>query len=88
MDETYIKVKGNWTSLYRAVGKFGKTLDFILSERRHEPAATLFLATAFSTNGIPEKIVIDKSGANTAGIRGVNKILKRFGCQMPIATIR
>ena len=87
-DETYIKVKGNWTYLYRAVDKFGKTLDFMLSERRNEPAATLFFAKALSTNGIPEKIVIDKSGANTAGIRRVNKILKRFGYQVPITTIR
>ena len=88
MDETYIKVKGNWTYLYRAVDKFGKTLDFMLSKRRNEPAAMLFFAKALSTIGIPEKIVIDKSGANTAGIRGVNRILKRFGCQVPIATIR
>lgn len=88
MDETYIKVKANWTCLYRAVDKFGKTVDFMLSERRNEPAATLFFAKALSTNGIPEKIVIDKSGANTAGIRSVNKSLKRIGCQTPIATIR
>ncbi|HIP23262.1 MAG TPA: IS6 family transposase [Rhodobacteraceae bacterium] len=88
MNETYIKVKGNWTYLYRAVDKFCKTLDFMLSEHRNEPAATLFFAKALSTNGIPEKIVIDKSGANTAGIRGVNKILKRVGCRVAIATIR
>jgi len=88
MDETYIKVRGKWHYLYRAVDKQGKTLDFMLSERRNAAAATLFFAKALSFNGIPEKIVIDKSGANTAGIRGVNKILKRFGCQVPIATIR
>lgn len=88
MDETYIKVKGDWTYLYRAVDQFGKTLDFMLSKRRNEPAATLFFVKALSTNGIPEMIVIDKSGANTAGIRGVNKILKRFGFRVPIATIR
>jgi len=88
MDETYIKEKGNWTYLYRAVDKFGKTLDFMLSERRNEPTATLLFSKALSNNGIPEKIVIDKSGANTAGIRGTNKILKRFGCQVPITTIR
>ena len=87
-DETYIKVNGNWTYLYRAVDTFGKPLDFMLSERRNEPAAMLFFAKALSTNGIPVKIVIDKSGANTAGIRGVNKILDRFGSQVPITTIR
>jgi len=65
-----------------------RDLEEILSERRNEPAAAQFFAKASSTSGIPEKIVIDKSGANTAGIRGVNKILKRFGCPVPIATIR
>lgn len=36
MDETYIKVKGKWSYYYRAIGKFGKTLDFMLSEHRDE----------------------------------------------------
>ncbi|TXL23770.1 IS6 family transposase, partial [Methylococcaceae bacterium HT2] len=36
MDETYIKVKGQWTYLYRAVDSHGDTLDFMLSERRDE----------------------------------------------------
>jgi len=41
-----------------------------------------------ASNSIPEKIVIDKSGTNTAGIRGVNRILKWFGCLTQISTIR
>jgi putative transposase len=36
MDETYIKIKGEWAYLYRAVDKFGDTVDFMLSERRDE----------------------------------------------------
>lgn len=40
MDETYIKVKGEWFYLYRAVDKLGKTLDFMLSKRRNKTAAT------------------------------------------------
>ena len=40
MDETYIKVKGEWAYLYRAVDKLGKTLDFMLSKRRNKTAAT------------------------------------------------
>ena len=40
MDETYIRVKGKWTYYYRATDKFGKTLDFMLSKRRDEVAAT------------------------------------------------
>ncbi len=88
MDETYIKVKGEWTYLYRAVDRDGQTLDFMLSEKRNTAAATLFFAKTLSTNGIPLRIVIDKSGANGAGIKGVNKILKRFGCKTKISTIR
>jgi len=88
MDETYIKVRGSWTYLYRAVDRDGKTLDFMLSERRNTVAATLFFAKALSNNGIPLRIVIDKSGANGAGIKEVNKILKRLGCATKIGTVR
>jgi transposase-like protein len=42
MDETYIKVKGQWVYLYRAVDKFGNTIDFKLSEQRKKAAATAF----------------------------------------------
>ncbi len=88
MDETYLRVRGKWVYLYRAVDKAGNTLDFMRSERRNGSAATRFFAKALSTNEIPDKIVIDKSGANAAGIREVNKILKRFGCSAKIQTIR
>jgi putative transposase len=40
MDETYIKVKGKWVYLYRAVDSHDDTLDFMLSERRDEGAVT------------------------------------------------
>lgn len=88
MDETYIKVKGQWVYLYRAVDKFGKTLDFMLSERRNKPAAVKFLARVMEVNGLPRKIVIDKSVANTEGIKDINRMLKRFGCPAPIEMVR
>ena len=88
MDETYIKVRGQWVYLYRAVDRDGKTLDFMLSERRNTEAATLFFAKALASSGIPLRIVIDKSGANGAGIKEVNRILKRFGCTTKITTVR
>ena len=43
VDETYIKVKGRWKYLYRAVDSLGKTLDFLLSARRDATAAERFL---------------------------------------------
>ena len=88
MDETYIKVKGEWVYLYRAVDKLGKTLDFMLSRKRNKTAATRFFARALEVNGLPRKIVIDKSGANTAGITAINRMLKRFGCPIPIEMVR
>lgn len=75
MDETYIKVKGTWTYHYRAVDKFGKTLDFMLSECRDEAAATTFFAKTIRTNGFPDKEVIDKSGANLAGLLNMSCLL-------------
>lgn len=75
MDETYIKLKGKWTYLYRALDKLGNTLDFILSERRDEAAATAFFVKAISNNGWPAKVVIDKSGSNTAGLFNMNCLL-------------
>ncbi|RBW52495.1 hypothetical protein DS906_20780 [Ruegeria sp. A3M17] len=83
-----VGVKGAWVYLYGAVDKEGSTLEFMLSERRNGPAATVFFAKALSSNGIPNKIVIDKSSANAAGIREENTILKRFGCQAKVQTNR
>ncbi|NVO56648.1 IS6 family transposase [Rhodobacteraceae bacterium B1Z28] len=88
MDETYLKVRGQWMYLYRAIDRDGKTLDFMLSERRDTAAAKKFFSKALANNGIPLRIVIDKSGANAAGINEVNKILKRFGCPTKITTVR
>lgn len=79
MDETYIKVKGQWTYLYRAVDLNGQTIDFMLSERRNLAAARRFLKQAISTNGVPDRVVIDKSGANLAGLQAVNVSLKFTG---------
>lgn len=72
MDETSIKVKGQWVYLYRAVDKKGNTIDFMLSENRDEPAARAFLNKAIASNGLPEKVTMDKSGANKAGIDTIN----------------
>jgi putative transposase len=79
MDETYLKVKGRWMYLYRAVDKFGKTLDFMLCEQRDEAAAEAFFKQAVGNNGVPEKVVIDKSGANQAGLLNVNILLFLLG---------
>ena len=77
--QNYIKVRGKWTYLYRAVDRDGKTLDFMLSERRDLPAARRFFRKAIATNGVPDRVVIDKSGANLTGLQAVNTSLKFTG---------
>jgi putative transposase len=72
MDETYIKVKGQWYYLYRAVDKAGQTIDFLLTAQRDEQAAKRFLTKAIRRHGVPEKITIDGSAANEAAIKSYN----------------
>ena len=72
MDETYIKVKGVWKYLYRAVDKQGKTVDFLLTAKRDMVAAKRFFDKAMGANGDPDKFAMDKSGANKAAIDAIN----------------
>lgn len=88
LDETYVKVRGDWCYLYRAVDRHGQTLDFMLSEHRDETAALRFLAKTITSNGLPRACAIDKSGANTAGLKGVNAALAKAGSDRKIRVYR
>lgn len=77
LDETYIKVKGQWKYYYRAVDKQGDTIDSLLTAKRDTRAALRFLRKAIGRNGKPGLINIDKSGANKAGIKQYNRDNKR-----------
>ena len=88
MDETYIKVRGKWAYLYRAVDRDGQTLEFMLSENRDAAAARRFFKRAIGTNGVPERITIDKSGANLAGLQRLNVILKFTGVGRTIGIVQ
>ena len=68
MDETYVKVGGQWKYLYRAVDRDGLTVDFLLRAKRDHAAARAFFERAIGLHDVPEKISIDKSGTNTAAI--------------------
>jgi len=72
MDETYIRVRGEWKYLYRAVDKAGDTVDFLLRARRDKAAARRFFEQAIERNGAPEKVNIDKSGSNVAALESMN----------------
>lgn len=67
-----MRVKGQWKYLYRTVDKAGQTVDFLLTAHRNRAAAPRFLRKAIRRQGTPEKITIDKSGANTATIESHN----------------
>jgi putative transposase len=78
VDETYIKVKGEWVYLYRAVDKEGYTIDSMLSKNRDMVSAKLFFERAIKSSGIPEKVTIDKSGSNHGGLIAINLQLALF----------
>lgn len=71
VDETYIKVKGQWMYLYRAVDSDGNTIDFFLSTTRNTKAAKHFLnkVLAFSHVVSPRVIKIDKNPAYPVSIQ-------------------
>jgi transposase-like protein len=73
MDETYIKIKGQWRYLYRAVDKEGQTIDFLLTAHRDKKAARRFFKKAVRQHGLPAKVTIDKSGANTAALEALQE---------------
>ena len=68
VDETYIKVRGRWMYLYRAIGSNGDTVEFWFSEQRNLTAAKRFLRKALKRHGRPERIVIDGSQTNREAI--------------------
>ena len=71
MDETDIKVSGERKYLYRAIDRDGDTIDFLLRAHRDYAAARRFFERTIVLHGVPEKITIDKSGANTTAIDGL-----------------
>ena len=72
MDETYIKVKGAWKYLYRAVNKKGQTIGFLLTAKRDTAAALRFFDKAVQASGVLGKVTMDKSGANKAAMDEIN----------------
>jgi transposase-like protein len=68
IDETYVKVRGQWRYLYRAIDSNGDTVEFWFSERRNLTAAKRFLRKALKRHGRPERIVIDGSQTNKEAI--------------------
>ena len=78
-------MKGEWKYLYRAVDKYGETIDFLLTEHRDKEAALQFLKKAICRNGVPEMITIDGSEANEAAIKSYNQ---EHGTSMVIRQVK
>jgi len=68
IDETYVRVRGRWMYLYRAVDSGGDTVEFFFSENRDLPAAKRFIRKALKRHGRPDRIVIDGSQTNRQAI--------------------
>jgi transposase-like protein len=72
VDETYVKIKGRWTYLYRAVDKQGKTVDFLLRAKRDVAAAKAFFRRAFKSQGrLPRAITLEVYQASRRAAREI-----------------
>ncbi|CAG9615133.1 IS6 family transposase ISBwe3 [Bacillus rhizoplanae] len=71
VDETYIKVKGQWMYLYRAVDSEGNTIDFYLSKTRDAKSAKCFFKKALASSHVsqPRVITVDKNPAYPLAIQ-------------------
>src|SRR3954462_3223898 len=75
VDETYVKVKGRWTYLYRAVDSRSQTIDFLLSAKRDAAAAQRFFRKALGQphTGNPRTITVDKNAAYPAAVTALKR---------------
>jgi putative transposase len=91
VDETYIRVRGQWRYLYRAIDSHGDTVEFWFSERRNLAAAKGFLRKALKRHGRPEWVVIDGSQTNREAILScdaTNQLQDRSGRKLKPIRIR
>jgi transposase-like protein len=75
VDETYVKVRGRWMYLYRAVDSSGQTLDFLLNQTRSTRAAKRFFRKVLGRSHIatPRVINVDKNGCYIGAVRDLKK---------------
>jgi transposase-like protein len=74
VDETYIKVRGQWVYLYRAVDKEGRTGDFLLSKRRDVATAKRFFSRAAKQHGVPRVITLDGYAASHRAVAKLKEV--------------
>ena len=70
VDETYLKVRGRWCYLYRAIDRHGDLVDTMLSEHRDMAAAKAFFRSAKSATGVvPDRVTTDGHGSYPRAVR-------------------
>lgn len=74
LDETYIKVKGQWCYLYRAIDKEGQTLDIQLRQKRDTQAAYAFMKRLVRTFGEPTVLTTDKAPSLASAFKKLKEI--------------
>jgi transposase-like protein len=85
VDETYIKVKGRWTYLYRAIDRDGNLVDVLLSEKRDKAAAEIFFRSARTVTGcVPARVTTDGHNAYPGAIKAElgDAVLHRTNCYL------
>ena len=79
VDETYIKIKGQWKYLYRALDKSGQTIDFMLSHKRDTASAKRFFKKALRhCHEVPLVINTDQNAAYPGAINGNRSVKEVF----------
>ncbi len=72
VDETYIRLQGKWTYIYRAIDQDGQIVDAYVSQRRNAQAAQRFFERAIDETGVtPERVTMDKAKCYPAALRAV-----------------
>jgi transposase-like protein len=86
VDETYVKISGRWTYLYRAIDQHGQVIDVMLSTRRDLPAARAFFTRALAVGVTSTEVTTDRA---TAYPRVVDETFRRrFMSSSSMRTIR
>jgi transposase-like protein len=72
VDETYVRLQGRWTYVYRAIDEDGQVVDAYFSERRNSKAAQTFFERAIDETGVrPERVTTDKAKCYPPALRAV-----------------
>jgi putative transposase len=89
VDETYLKVRGRWHYLYRAIDSSGTLVDVMLSERRDLAAARAFFRSARTVTGVaPDRVTTDGHDSGTTGTVGTLALAPEGAHPAPAASSR